>query len=89
MRGGPEVVTERVMAMNRRYHRAVWPCMEALYDAVYARAFADAWAIHIALPVAKRELAAAILAHDAAAAAVRSFSFKLRDAVIVAKGQQP
>ena len=82
-------MTERTVAMNGPYHGAVWTCMEALYDAVYARAFADAWATHAALPTAKRELAAATLAHDAAAAAVRSFSFKLRDAVIAAKGQQP
>lgn len=81
-------MTLRTVAMNGPYHGVVWTCMEALYDAVYARAFADAWSTHAALPVAKRELAAATLAHDAAAAAVRSFSFKLRDAVIVAKGQQ-
>lgn len=82
-------MTLRTVAMNGPYHGGVWPRMEALYDTVYARAFADAWAARFELPDAKRELASAISAHDAASAAVRSFSFKLRDAVIVAKGQQP
>ena len=63
--------------------------MEALYDAVYTRSFADAWAARPELPEAKRELASAIGAHAAASAAVRSFSFKLRDAVVGAKGQEP
>ena len=62
--------------------------MEALYDTVYARAFADAWAASPDMP-AVREQQSAAKARAAATAAVRSFSFKDRDAVLVAKGQEP
>jgi hypothetical protein len=63
--------------------------MEALYDAVYARLFAEEWFLNPKLTDDERELRAATAAHAGAAAAVRSFSFKLRDAVVVAKGQEP
>lgn len=75
--------------MNGPYHGGVCPRMEALYDAVYARAFTEAWITNDHVPAAKRELRAATDAHEAAAAAVRTFSFKLRDAVVAAKGQEP
>lgn len=92
MRGGPEVVTERVMAMNRRYHRAVWPCMEALYQSVYAQVFASKWSNLSNYPLATRMALAREDAENAAAAAVCSwsgFSFSAQDKVVAAKGQQP
>ncbi len=88
MRGGPEVVTERVMAMNRRYHPAVWACMEALYQSVYAQVFATKWSSLINYPLATRMALAREDAENAARAAVSGFSFAAQDKAVTEKGQQ-
>lgn len=78
------------MAMNRRYHPAVWACMEALYQSVWAQSFSLAYAgpLPNGIQEAQRGLMAASRADAAAANAVRFFSFKQQDFVVTEKGQQ-
>ena len=70
------------MAMNRRYHRAVWPCMEALYQSVYAQVFATKWSGLSNYPLATRMALAREEAENAAAAAVSGFSFSTQDKAV-------
>ncbi len=63
--------------------------MEALYQAVYAQAFAIKWSNLVNFETAARTTLAQNEAETAAAFAVESFSFAQQHAVLVAKGQEP
>lgn len=63
--------------------------VEALYQSVYAQAFAQKWASLAKYPQATRTALAREDAENAATAAVSSFSYSTQDKVVAAKGQEP